>query len=83
MPIPDMQPPGAAALPARAGIAPRKDGWWCIAPPGLAAAAPSPPACCGRPEARTGAAIAAVRAALPGAIETPGQKAVIRAGGFG
>ena len=89
MPIPDMQPPGDAALAAWVGIAPLLRGTWvakgrvvvhCAA--GLGRSGTVAACLLLQTGMEAGAAIAAVRAARPGAIETPEQEAFIRAGGF-
>lgn len=90
MPIPDMQPPGPAALAAWAELAPRLRAAWaaggrvvvhCAA--GLGRSGTVAACLLLRAGLPADAAIAAVRAARPGAIETPAQEAFIRAGGFG
>ncbi|TDH59764.1 phosphatase [Dankookia rubra] len=90
MPIPDMQPPGTAALAAWSGIAPLLRATWtaegrvvvhCAA--GLGRNGTFAACLLRQSGLEAAAAIAAVRAARPGAIETPEQEAFIRAGGFG
>ncbi|WP_431268797.1 protein-tyrosine phosphatase family protein [Dankookia sp. P2] len=90
MPVPDLQPPGAAALAAWAGIAPLLRRSWaaggrvvvhCAA--GLGRSGTFAACLLLQAGVEAGAAIAAVRAVRPGAIETPEQEAFIRAGGLG
>lgn len=89
MPIPDMQPPGPAALAAWAEIAPRLRAVWaaegrvvvhCAA--GLGRSGTFAACLLLQAGMQPEAAIAAVRAARPGAIETPRQEGFIHAGGF-